>query len=71
MNTYTCLVTSTKTARTLGTLNVVADNHMNAVRIARNLWADMRGREQDVMVEAAVTPANTFNAALLGGVFCD
>lgn len=71
MNTYTCIVTATKTARTLGTLNIVADSHMDAVRIARNLWSDMRGREQDVMVEAEVTPANTFNVALLNGAFND
>lgn len=71
MTTYTCIVTSAKTAHTLGTLNVVANSHMDAVRIARSLWADMRGREQDVMVEAEMTPANTFNVALLNGAFCD
>lgn len=71
MNTYTCIVTATKTARTLGTLNIAADSHMDAVRIARNLWANTCGREQDVMVEAEVTPANTFNAALLNGAFND
>lgn len=71
MNTYTCIVTSAKGARAEGTLNIMADSHMDAIRIARGLWADMRGREQDVMVEAEVTPANTFNVALLNGAFND